>query len=182
MSMIAIHEKIFFVFYDLFGPASYLSGVTIFFAEWFPYILVTVALIYELFIRNEGEVFRSMLRIYIPPLIVLSITEVFKHYFPYPRPFAALEIPPSIIVHDPFGSFPSSHAAFFAALGITMYFCNKKLGKWFLVGAVLIGIARIGVGVHWPIDIFAGLLIGVVLGFLIEKISLLISKDRMAPC
>lgn len=180
--MIAIHEKIFFVFYDLLGPDSYLSGVTIFFAEWFPYLLVTIVLIYELFIRNEGEVLRSLLRIYIPPLIVLTVTEVFKRYFPYPRPFATFDIPPSIIVHDPFGSFPSSHAAFFAALGITMYFCNEKLGKWFLGGAVLIGIARIGVGVHWPIDIFTGLLFGAVLGFLIEKIYLLIWKDRIAPC
>lgn len=180
--MSAIHEKIFLVIYHLLGPTSYVSGVTIFFAQWFPYLLVAVALIYELFVRDDREVLRSVMRIYIPPAIVLLTTEIFKRYFPSPRPFAALDVPPSIIVHDPFGSFPSSHTAFFAALGVTMYFCNPKLGKWFLWGALIIGVARIGAGVHWPLDILGGFLFGAAFGFLIEKGSLLIWKECTLDC
>ena len=178
----SMHEKLFFALYNFLGPTSFVSGVTVFFAQWFPYLIIAAALVYEIFVRNEGEIVRAMMRIYTPPLLILSATELFKQFFPNPRPFAALDIPPSILVGDPFGSFPSSHTAFFAALGVTMYFCNPKLGKWFLVSAIIIGLARIGAGVHWPLDILGGFLIGASLAYCIEKVSFLLWKNRVPLC
>jgi len=40
---------------------------------------------------------------------------------------------------------------------------NKKLGVVFMVLGVLMGLARIYCGVHYPSDIFAGIIIGVFL-------------------
>ena len=47
---------------------------------------------------------------------------------------------------------------------------NKKLGKWSLGMALLIGLGRIFVGIHWPLDIIAGAAIGLGSAFLIRKI------------
>ncbi len=182
MTLLWLNEKIFHFLYYLLGPTSYVSGATIFFAEWFPFIVAGTALVYELFVRDDGDTFRSLVRIFLPPSLVYFSTEMFKVFYAYPRPFAALEIPPSITVSDPFGSFPSSHTSFFAALAVTMYFCNPKIGKWFFVCAIVIGIARVGAGVHWPVDILGGLIWGIILGFVIEKISLTIWKERAPKC
>ena len=180
--MFLLNEKIFLFLYHALGPTSYVSGATIFFAGWFPFIVAGAALVYELFIRDDGDTFRSLVRIFIPPSLVYFSTEAFKFFYEYPRPFAALEIPPSVIVSDPFGSFPSSHTAFFSALAVTMFFCNPKVGKLFFVCAIVIGLARIGAGVHWPIDILGGLVWGIFLGFVIEKIALMIWKERTPMC
>ncbi len=56
------------------------------------------------------------------------------------------------------GSFPSGHAATaFTIAGIVA----MNLGKWpsrlcLLVCAILVGISRIMVGVHWPVDVLVG--------------------------
>lgn len=177
-----LQKPLFFFIYRLLGPDSYVSGLTVFLGNWFPYLIVLSALVYELFIRDDADTFRSMLRIYTPPLLVLGMTELFKLFYPAPRPFADLDVPYSITVFDPYGSFPSSHSAFFAALAVTMYFCNPRLGKWYLLAALVIGIARIGAGVHWPFDVFIGLSFGLVAGFIIEKVSLFVWKDRAPHC
>ncbi len=159
-----------------------MGGLVIFFATWFPWLLGVVPIVYEFFMRNEGETMRALARIYLPPSIVYLATLGIKLFFPSPRPFASLDIPPLVVGDNPYGSFPSSHAAFFAALGMTMYFCNPKLGKWFIAGAVLIGVARMAAGLHWPTDILAGLGLGCALGWATEKVLLVIWKKQNPQC
>ncbi len=180
-----IHQQFFLFIYWLLGPASYVSGVTVFFAVWFPLVLGMFPIVYELYRHKEGKLQMTLWRIYCAPLLAYAFTILIKNFYLTPRPFASLEIPPAFLVSsDPFGlqSFPSSHTAFFAGLAVTMYFCNPRLGKWFLVGAVLIGVARIGAGVHWPIDIFGGFVVGLALGYIVEQIMRLIWKDRIPKC
>ncbi|RQW06720.1 phosphatase PAP2 family protein, partial [candidate division KSB1 bacterium] len=59
-------------------------------------------------------------------------------------------------------SFPSGHTATAAAVAGVIAFGLKnwwgRLGL--LVAALLIGLSRIGVGVHWPADVLAGLALG----------------------
>ncbi len=60
-------------------------------------------------------------------------------------------------------SFPSEHATIFAALGIAGYFVNHIFGIILLFIAILIGIGRAGVGVHYKRDIVAGWALGVII-------------------
>ena len=69
-----------------------------------------------------------------------------------------------------FQSFPSGHAAIFFAIAMAIYFFNKKLGIVFFIGAVLIGFARIFTGIHWPSDVLAGAIIGIISGIIIIKL------------
>ncbi len=185
LELIALHEKVLMVFYYLLGPESYIALVTVFFAVWFPWILGVFPFVYEVYHKDEGGLWRTLRRIYLAPLFAYAVTMIIKFYYQTPRPFAHLEIPPSFIVgSDPYGlaSFPSSHTAFFAALAVAMYFCNPTLGKWFFWGAAVIGVARIGAGVHWPIDILGGYLIGAVIGYCIEIISRKYWKSNAPKC
>ncbi|MGK6306702.1 phosphatase PAP2 family protein [Variovorax sp. DT-64] len=80
--------------------------------------------------------------------------------FAMPRPFV-LGLSPAHIEHGPRGSLPSAHATVMFTVGLL--FCLRpallKIGLAILGIAVLTGWARIYVGVHFPFDILAGLLL-----------------------
>ena len=66
-------------------------------------------------------------------------------------------------VRSSFGpSFPSSHATVYSALAFSFLFAAncRAVGCALLVLASLVSIARVVVGVHYPLDIAAGMAIG----------------------
>ena len=73
-------------------------------------------------------------------------------------------------------AFPSGHASFFFALSTGVYLYNKKLGIFFYAVSLLMGVARIFVGVHWPSDILGGAFLGTIVGIVVKKIF-----DRAVP-
>lgn len=145
-----------------------LDWLGIFFAQYLPYIFVLAAIYLLIKQKNLRQ------RIYFFSLAALSvilargiITEIIRFIFPKPRPFVALSINP-LISHDLSSAFPSGHASAYLALALAVFFINRKLGIWFLIGSFIMGIARIFVGVHWPLDIAMGALIGLASALLIK--------------
>ena len=67
-------------------------------------------------------------------------------------------------------SFPSNHSAniFFIYFILSILYPHKK--KYFLFIAIMVGISRIYVGVHYPFDVISGAGIGLSVGFIIQKI------------
>ena len=78
-----------------------------------------------------------------------------------PRPFV-LGLAPAYIEHAGRGSLPSTHATvmFMVALAFLLRPGLRRLAMPLLALAALTGWARVYVGVHFPIDIAAGLLLG----------------------
>lgn len=64
-------------------------------------------------------------------------------------------------------SFPSGHTtSAFAAIVPIFILTNKKYSFWALIFASLVGISRSYLFVHYPSDVFAGILIGVFAGIM----------------
>ena len=151
---------------------SFLNGVTgrfllvdwlfIFFSELFIYILVAAFLLFLFRIKDWRR------RASIFSLGVLSVilsrgvaTPIIRFFFEAPRPFVTLGIEP-LVSHMPTSSFPSGHIAFIIPIVLTIWYINKRAGAWSFAGALLMGIGRVGAGIHWPTDIFGGILIGII--------------------
>lgn len=66
-------------------------------------------------------------------------------------------------------SFCSSHAGTSFALASSIYFIfgQKKWFSLFFIWAFFVAYSRVYVGVHYPLDIFCGTLIGILSGFLV---------------
>lgn len=97
-----------------------------------------------------------------------------------PRPFVQ-GLSPAYIAHGPSGSLPSTHAAtmFAAALAFAL---RRGLRDWaipMVALAAFTGWARVYVGVHFPQDIAAGLLLGGLVAVALASLQRLI--DRVAP-
>ena len=86
------------------------------------------------------------------------------------RPYEVIEGLIPLIRRPRDYSFPSGHtASSFAAAGVFFRRLPKWLGVPALLLAVLMGLSRLYVGVHYPTDVLVGLLSGLVLSVAAEK-------------
>jgi undecaprenyl-diphosphatase len=77
-------------------------------------------------------------------------------------------------------SFPSSHAANCFALATVISVFYRRRGWIAFLPAVLVAFSRMYVGVHWPVDVLAGCVIGILCG-LGSVFLLKIAWKRFAP-
>jgi len=157
----------------LVNNSKILDFIGIFFADYFQYFLGATLIVLFIWKKNRLMVISAAISVFLSRLV---IAEIVKNIVHRARPYVILETARKIINgNTDFKSFPSGHAAIFFALAMAVYFYNKKLGIWFFVAAILMGIARIFVGVHWPTDILGGAVIGIVSGVFVRIIY---SKTR----
>jgi undecaprenyl-diphosphatase len=62
-------------------------------------------------------------------------------------------------------SFPSNHAVLAAAAAVALWGLDRRLGIIAVVNAIVIGVSRVYIGVHYPHDIVVGLLLGAVVAW-----------------
>ena len=74
------------------------------------------------------------------------------------------------IIIESGSSFPSQHGALTMALAVTVYSLDKKLGIFLFVMSILVGLSRVILGVHFPIDVLAGWVLGALIGFIFIKL------------
>jgi undecaprenyl-diphosphatase len=84
------------------------------------------------------------------------------------RPFAAGQQARKLVEHGPARSFPSRHVASAAAMAVITGPAAPRLAAamgWLAAG---LGLARIRVGLHYPADVLAGALLGLLVGRLLR--------------
>jgi undecaprenyl-diphosphatase len=100
-----------------------------------------------------------------------TVTNMRKHVFKRIRPCNVLTD-----VYTPYGpkasySFPSNHAANIAAVMLLLSVSYRRWIGLFVAWALVVGLARIYLGHHYPSDVLGGYVVGLVMGFLALNIS-----------
>jgi undecaprenyl-diphosphatase len=165
-----------FIFRSLNGLAiNYpaLDSLFVFLANNFGYVAFAV-LAYYLFThddRKKGT--QEVLMIIAIAGIAWVAAHILKDVFHTLRPFVLLSDAKNLFPGETGGAFPSGHATFYSALAVMMYFYYRRIGFWLGAVAFIIGISRIISGVHWPVDILGGFVLGpaiaAIVYFLIKK-------------
>ena len=102
---------------------------------------------------------------------------IVKNIVQRPRPFVTFTDLQIIIPTPSEFSFPSGHtSSSFAAAAVFYRHLPKKLGIPSVILAGLIGFSRLYVGVHYPTDVIAGVLMGILLSYLAEYLVNLFAK------
>ena len=172
--------KLFFLFNNLGGQSAWFDRVIVFCAEYLPYIIVVVVAVWLLFINRGLRLERIRLTTALATSLVVSmgITVMIRLFYHHPRPFVVLNVHQLIAEHS--WSFPSQHATFFFALAIFIYQCNRQWGTVLIIAAFIISLARVVAGVHYPLDIGAGAILGSVIAILIYRLFLRNKKTSLA--
>lgn len=148
----------------------FLDYSAVFFARYFEYFLMSM--LFSFLIMNFKKYWQMVVESFFAAVFVRFIlAEIIGRIFFRPRPFVNNSVHllfPSFDLNAP--SFPSGHASFYFALSTIIYAYNKKAGILFYIASFLIVIARIFAGIHWPSDVLAGALLGIVMGLALNKI------------
>lgn len=152
---------------DLAGQNIWLDRFMVFSADKMGYFLI--ASIFILFWKKDY--FKKLIFVSLGSAIFARFVFVgLMRYFLYsPRPFLILENVNRLMNHATESSFPSGHTTFYFAIATGVYFYNKKAGLIYFLLAGLLGIARIFVSVHWPLDIIAGIGLGVITAYIVKR-------------
>ena len=172
-----LNNQIFFIFYNLAHQSILIDKLIVFFAKTFPYVVIVLAGIFLLFhhdvlpSQNPLKIFakkwKEIILVFFSGILAWCLAQVLKLLIHTKRPFLALPNVHNIMAESGY-SFPSGHATFFMALAFALFFSHKKAGYWFMFFALLIGLARITAGVHFPIDILGGFILGAGTAYLVR--------------
>jgi undecaprenyl-diphosphatase len=158
---------------------SALDAAMLFLSSPFPWVLLVVAIIYWGVSRKVWQMGKVILLI----VTLVSLTDilayrVFKPSFARYRPCIELI---GVRMVDACGGefgFPSNHAA--NAMAITfflhLYFRKKGLTAILLLFTLLVGISRIYLGAHYPLDVFFGYLLGLLVAWIVYHLSIKYGK------
>lgn len=150
------------------GKWAWLDYLGIFCAEYLGYVLLIVLVIF--LATNFKKYWKMVAEAFVAAIFTrFVLAEIIRWLWFMPRPFVVLNFVPLIDQSPKEASFPSGHASFFFALSTIVYYYNKKAGILFYIGSFLIISARVFAGIHWPSDVLAGAIFGILMGWLLNK-------------
>lgn len=146
---------------------AYIADLPIFFL---PIFLVFTWLYYVIKNKNEQKI--ALLFLLYSTFVALFINIIIQKLVHFDRPETALENSGNLILeHIPDASFPSDHTAVSIAFVTALYlFGFRKIALVFLPFAFAMNISRIVVGVHWPLDVIVGTIIGFLSAIFVYKV------------
>jgi membrane-associated phospholipid phosphatase len=186
-----MNNEIFFILHSLANKSGVFDGVVVFFAVYFPYLVIISAGLFLLFhyeILKKGDNLSKNISViladsfkafyqkkkeisisFITAILAWSLSRVIKILIHFPRPFTHFEEIRPLFIESGF-AFPSGHATFFMALAFSIFLFHKKAGSIFIFFAILIGLARVIAGIHFPLDILGGFVLGISIAYLTKNI------------
>jgi membrane-associated phospholipid phosphatase len=166
--------------YSFAHRSVFLDNLIVFFASYFPYIVIFLAGIFLLFhheifgsrepLKQFMEKWKEFFVSFFAGMAAWIAAQALKFFIHTSRPAGDLLLQTKALFLADGYAFPSGHAAFFFGLAQSIFFFHKKAGYIFFLFALLISIARVMAGVHSPLDILGGAVLGIALAYLCRKI------------
>jgi undecaprenyl-diphosphatase len=129
-------------------------------------------------VRNRALNQRLAFAVFAAALFSLGFASGLGHLYHEARPFVSDSSTKLLVRHSSDNSFPSEHAVFvFSAAGVVVWW-HRTLGVALLSAALLVGVARIYVGVHWPLDIVTSAIVGLGVGALCARMVPLLAAPQ----
>lgn len=123
-------------------------------------------------LQNNDSIKQKLLLIFYAEIFAWIIATLIQQFVYVARPLSFLQNKWMFILsHIPDNSFPSDHATIGAAFLVALFlFGYRKIFYYLLPFFILMLIARIIGGIHYPLDILWGLAVGILSGYIVYTI------------
>ena len=152
----------------------HIKGILPVLSDWLVFVVTLISILW-LFLHHLGRIKMaftdSLFTLGIPIGVAVVLSEGLSALFDRARPFVADKEITLLVPHNADGGFPSHHMTVMAVIAVSLWYRNHNLGKILFSLALISGLARIGAGIHYPSDIFAGLVIGWISALLINRFT-----------
>jgi undecaprenyl-diphosphatase len=157
----------FGILHGLAGKSAPGDFLIIFFGDYFLYVCLIIFVYFAW--RNRQQQPKLYGLAIVSALIArFGVAEGIRLFYHRLRPFLALHT--THLLSDYAYSFPSGHTIFMFALAAYTFYFNKKLSYFLLASGLVIGLARVAGGVHYPTDIFGGIVFGILTSLAVRAI------------
>ena len=147
------------------GPA--LDAAMIAFARYSPVVYAIGLALLWLTWKQRNQ--RAALLAGISALVALGLGQIVGHAFPRDRPYLAHHVS-LLITHSPDTSFPSDHTTRAFAIAVAVWQFNRRAGIALLIFGMLVAVARVYVGAHYPGDVVGGAVLGAVTSLIVLRL------------
>lgn len=107
---------------------------------------------------------KDIIRIVLVTGISFVLVSVSRHFIDAERPYIKYNFAPLVQKEKKGESMPSRHVFSAFVIGVAFLYMNVALGIIMLIIGTLMAVTRIVVGVHFPRDVIAGAVIGILSG------------------
>jgi len=132
-----------------------------------PWLIVIGLIVYFLFSKKKVANLRLLGLSFFSAILAWFLASLFKYNFPSLRPFEIYNNLEPLFVTGKGDAFPSGHATFMGALALGVFLQKRKLGLIFILGAILVALARVLAHVHSSLDVIVGLLFGALVAVIV---------------
>ena len=170
-SLQAWNQSVFLALNGLVGNPI-IRDIAIIFSDAPIFFLPLFLVVGWLYYRKNTAEKTQLLGIFYATLVSIVMNMIIQHLVYVERPITFLGAKAHFVLsHIPDASFPSDHAAVgFAFLTSLSLFGFRKVFWWFLPFCVIMVISRIVAGVHWPLDVLAGITVGIVSAYIVYSL------------
>ena len=158
---------------DLSRRTPWLHGVVVSYAAYGVVLFAVLLVVGFLLARRSGQV-RAVSRALLAGvgvLVAVAANQPIVHAVNEARPFTQLPGALVLVHRSADASFPSDHAVMAGATAVGLLFVSRRLGAIAAAAALLMAFARVYVGVHFPVDVVAGLAVGALVAVLLQRLA-----------
>ena len=157
-----LNQKLFNILFN-FGNKH--KKLTVFTTIYSCYLFINMYLMgyfYIFFIFNKFG-YKTLIKYIFIPLITIIVAKILRKNINSKRPFEKLNIV-SLVKHKGGNSMPSNHSASAMVLALALIYILPQYFIFFIILAIITGIFRVIAGLHYPIDVLFGFLLGFFIG------------------
>ncbi|PFI79105.1 undecaprenyl-diphosphatase [Bacillus cereus] len=173
-SIISIDNEMFYYINEYVKKSFITDKIMIFLAEYAQFIFPLLLTVLWLTNKRKSRIVTLQTTLAFGcSFILIKIIKVFSYR---DRPFVSHLDINQLVEHSINSSFPSNHATSAFVIATTIFLFYKRLGIVCLSLSFGIAFSRIWVGVHYPLDVIAGIIFGISISVLFHFIFLKFSQ------